>query len=47
MEEGSVDHNKENFDFSISEMDKETNKIRKKINLNCFGNKNIDFKICT
>lgn len=36
--EDSADHTREKFDNSVSEMEKKTNKIHKKINLNCFGN---------
>lgn len=45
--EDSADHTREKFDNSVSEMEKKTNKIHEKINLNCFGNNTIEFKFRT
>ena len=45
--EDSADHTREKFDNSVSEMEKKTNKIHKKINLNCFGNNIMEFKFRT
>ena len=45
--EDSADHTREKFDNSVSEMEKKTNKIHKKINLNCFGNNTMEFKFRT